>query len=364
MRAPLSHIPRFVKKLVKLTLATGLLCGFWMLLNWEPLWSLLSPLGFSRSRTGFWLILAAIVISWISIAWIAFSRRKGQAVAVGVTATREDFEGVPSGVPVARFGDVGGLDAEKKLIRGLVEGCLKPEKFRKYGITRNGILLHGPRGSGKSFLAEATGGEFSLRFRRVLASELILAWMGETERNIRAVFADAASQVPVLLFIDELDALAATRQAIGAGGDPGGAGRSFNSAATQLMDSLMRYREVPRFVIMAATNQLDALDEAVIREGRFDLKIRLDLPDEPTRLKIFEKHLEPRPWHRFDLRELARKTPGASAAKIRALVDHASSLAAAEGRKIEEHDLRGALDEAGRRDRAFVPTGALGGSGT
>jgi transitional endoplasmic reticulum ATPase len=117
------------------------------------------------------------------------------------------------------------------------------------------------------------------------------------------------------------------------------------------MDSITRYREVPQFVIMAATNHLDALDQAVIREGRFDLKIRLDLPDESTRLKILETLFERKPWERFDLREFARRTPGASAAKLRALVDRAASFAAAEGRKIEERDMRRALDEAGGKDR-------------
>jgi len=355
LRGLLSHTPWFAKKILKLALATCLLYGFWMLLNWEPLWSMLRPLGLSRSRTGFWLILAAILVWWISVLWIAFSRRKAQEAAVASTSTKTVSQETLSRVPEVRFTDVGGLETEKQLIRELVESRLRSKSYRKYGISRNGILLHGPRGSGKSFLAEATAGEFTLRFRRVLASELILAWMGETERNIRALFAEAAAQVPVLLFIDELDALGATRQAIGAGGDPGGAGRSFNSAATQLMDSLLRYRELPQFVIMAATNQLDALDEAVIREGRFDLKIRLDLPSETTRLNILEKHLEKRPWRRFDLREFARRTPGASAAKIRALVDQAASFAAAEGRKIEERDMRRALDEAGGRDRPLCP---------
>ncbi len=267
--------------------------------------------------------------------------------APSTTVPQETF----SPVPEVRFADVGGLDAEKELIRELVVSRIRPERYRKYGVTRNGILLHGPRGSGKSFLAEATAGEFNLRFRRVLASELIVTWMGETERNIRAVFAEAAAQVPVLLFVDELDALGAARQSVGAGGDPGGAGRSFNSATAQLMDSVAQCREVPGFVIMAATNQLDALDQAVVREGRFDLKIRLDLPDESTRFKMFESHLEKRPWQRFDLREFAARTPGASAAKIRGLVDRAASFAATEQRKIERRDLRRALDEAGGKDR-------------
>ncbi len=351
LRAFLPPIPWLAKKIGKLAVVTCLLYGFWMLLNWDPLWSLLRPLGLSRSQTGFWLILTAILLWCFSVLRLAFTRRKEQAATTVSAPTTAVQQAMLSRVPDVRFADVGGLENEKKLIRELVESRLSFKRYRKYGISRNGILLHGPRGSGKSFLAEATAGEFTLSFRRVLASELILAWMGETERNIRAVFAEAAAQVPVLLFIDELDALGATRQSIGAGVDPGGAGRSFNSATTQLMDSISRYREVPQFVIMGATNQLDALDEAVIREGRFDLKIRLDLPGEDTRHRILEKHLEHRPWCRFDLQEFARRTPGASPARLRALVDQAASFAAAEGRQIEERDMRRALDEAGGRDR-------------
>ncbi|MCI0624880.1 MAG: AAA family ATPase [Acidobacteria bacterium] len=346
-----SHIPWLAKKILRLAISTCLLYGFWMLLNWAPLWSLLRPFGMSRNRTGFWLILTAILFWMIGLVRILFSRPKAQATPGPHSPTTPAFQEPPRSVPEVRFADVGGLETEKQLIRELVESRLEFNRYRKYGITRNGILLHGPRGSGKSFLAEATAGEFTLSFLRVPASELFLAWIGETERNIRAMFAEAAAQVPVLLFIDELDALGATRQAISVGSDPGGAGRSFNSAATQLMDSIARYREVPQFVIMAATNHLDALDQALIREGRFDLKIRLDLPDEPTRLRILETLFKRKPWERFDLREFARGTPGASAAKLRALVDRAASFAATEGRWIEERDMRRALDEAGGKDR-------------
>jgi ATP-dependent Zn protease len=111
------------------------------------------------------------------------------------------------------------------------------------------------------------------------------------------------------------------------------------------MQRVDQYRTVEGFVLMAATNLLEGLDPALIREGRFDLKIRVDLPDEDGRLKILESHLSGRPCERFDLREYARRTPGASAAKLKALVDRAAGLAAAEGRKIKEADLRQAFSE-------------------
>jgi ATP-dependent Zn protease len=109
------------------------------------------------------------------------------------------------------------------------------------------------------------------------------------------------------------------------------------------MQCIDQYRLLEGFVLMAATNLLDGLDPALIREGRFDLKVRVDLPDEAGRLKILQTQLFSKPCQRFDLQEFARRTPGMSAAKLKALVDRAAALAATQGRKIEAADLREAL---------------------
>jgi ATP-dependent Zn protease len=107
-----------------------------------------------------------------------------------------------------------------------------------------------------------------------------------------------------------------------------------------MMSAIDQYRSFSGFILMAATNRLDGPDEALIREGRFDVKIRLDLPDEATRASILEAQLSKKPWRRFDVREIASQTPGASAARLRALVDQAASYALAENRKIEVQDLQ------------------------
>jgi transitional endoplasmic reticulum ATPase len=121
------------------------------------------------------------------------------------------------------------------------------------------------------------------------------------------------------------------------------------------MQSIDQHRQAPGLVLMAATNVLDGLDPALTREGRFDLQIRLDLPDEPTRMRIFDAQLSRKPWKRCNLDEFARRTPGASAAKIKSIVDRAAALAAEENRQIEERDLRCSLDETGGRDRPLFP---------
>jgi ATP-dependent 26S proteasome regulatory subunit len=173
-------------------------------------------------------------------------------------------------VPAERFADLGGMEEAKEQIREVVQGHLNPGKYERYGLVRNGILLYGPRGTGKTFLARATAGEFGLNFEYVSAPKLLTRWIGATGENIQGVFAQAAARKPVLFFIDEIDSLGGGRQ--DAISDPGGAGREFNNITMALMSAIDQYRTISGFVLMAATNRLDGLDEALIREGRFDIK--------------------------------------------------------------------------------------------
>ncbi|MBM3775664.1 MAG: ATP-binding protein, partial [Acidobacteria bacterium] len=161
----------------------------------------------------------------------------------------------------------------------------------------------------------------------------------------------AKVNAPALLCIDEIDAVGTKRQQRGDADDTGGAARSYNSTATRLMECVGEYRNHPGLIIMAATNFYDGLDRALIREGRFDLPIRLDLPNEEERERIFETQLAKRPCRRFQLKDFAKRTPGWSAAKIRALVDRAATLAADQHRRIEEQDLDRALKDTGGKDR-------------
>jgi transitional endoplasmic reticulum ATPase len=262
------------------------------------------------------------------------------------------IEGGEMRTPALTFSDVGGLEEAKKQIRELVHANLDGERFGQYRVTRNGILLHGPRGTGKTFLAEAVAGEFGLKYLIISGASLHHKWVGETEHRISALFEEAIANLPALLFIDELEALGAKRQQIGEGEDAGGAARGYNSATTQLMACIDKVRSNSGVVLMAATNFYDGLDRALIREGRFDLHIRLDLPNEKERARIFEAQLARRPAQRIDVQPFARRTPGWSAAKINSLVDRAAFFAAQEQRKMEEKDLSRALVETGGKDRA------------
>jgi len=346
-KVPLAFAPSFLRKIVRIAIAVCLFQGFVMFLDWKPF---MTAFGLTRRET-FWPALGGIIIWFFSVVWIVFSRPR--AAAIGAGNAQAPLRWLRPNAQRPRFSDVGGMEEAKEQIRQLVQSRLQPGKYRRYGVVRNGILLHGPRGSGKTFLAEATAGEFGLNYCYLSPTQLITTWLGETERKLRDTFSAAIARRPALLFVDELDALGTSRQSLGSRGDPGGGGRSYNSMTIQLMQSIDEYRDVSGFILMAASNQLDGLDPALIREGRFDLKLRVDLPDEATRLKIFESQLAGKPWRRFELQKFARKTPGASAARIKALVDQAASFAAEDHRKIEEHDLHRAMEASGGKDRPF-----------
>jgi transitional endoplasmic reticulum ATPase len=326
--------------------------GFLLLLVWQPvLWASKQSVGF----TALWILALGLTpIAWlISVVRILRSGRKQllrETAAPAYTATHlPETETTNHHVPPLSFADLGGMDEAKDQIRQLVEAHLKPERSKRYGLLRNGILLYGPRGTGKTLLATATAGEFGLTLIYVSASKLLNRWIGATGENIRAAFADAAARKPALLFVDEIDSLGAGRQ--DAMADPGGAGREFNNVTMALMGAIDQYRETGGLVLMAATNRLDGLDDALLREGRFDLKLRIDLPDEAERLRILEARLRKKPSSRFDLREFARLTPGASPAKLGAIIDQAATYAFADNRKITSSDLYRALNEGGGKDR-------------
>jgi SpoVK/Ycf46/Vps4 family AAA+-type ATPase len=173
-------------------------------------------------------------------------------------------------------------------------------------------------------------------------------WVGETEANLRHIFDQAAKQKPTLLLIDEIDSLGAAR---GTGISPGaGNSRGYDNITTQLMQCIDQYRSTPGLIIMGATNALDALDPAVLREGRFDTKIRVDLPDESTRRLILTTQLK-KQGATFPVEEFAKRTPGSSPARLQELVNRAATFALKDKRSLTSVDLRRALEESGGQDR-------------
>ena len=175
-----------------------------------------------------------IVLCLVIPALLAMRPRKAIAVRPGSeTMNRAEMKRA-----ALTFADVGGLEDAKRQIRELVQANLDSKRFNQYGIFRNGILLHGPRGTGKTFVAEAIAGEFSLRYLYVSASALVQKYIGDTLSGIDGIFDDAEANRPSLIFIDEIDALGARRQQIGDMDDPGGGGNAYNSHTPLLMNRI------------------------------------------------------------------------------------------------------------------------------
>jgi AAA+ superfamily predicted ATPase len=292
-------------------------------------------------------------IAIVGLILVAKHRPEPKVARVGQAPAKSAQDSKPawSNIPSRTFADVGGLGEEKRRIATIVNNRLHPERFAKHGAIQNGVLLYGPRGTGKTFVAEATAGEFKVNFWPVSPTKLIETWVGNSEANIRRIFEDANACRPVVFFIDELDSIGTQRQQLGRNDDRGGAARAYNAVVTELMQCIDRHRTTSGFIIMAATNFYDSLDEALVRERRFDERIRINLPNETARIEILTAQLSKRPWKRFALDTFAKQTPGWNAAKLTNLVNRAAGFAAAESRQIERNDLERAFEQTGGADR-------------
>jgi transitional endoplasmic reticulum ATPase len=252
------------------------------------------------------------------------------------------------------FDDVGGMEQLKQEVRDTVGLVLEhPDDAERYGIEWNGILLHGPPGVGKTFFARAIAGEYELNLMHVSTGDLIGGIQGQSAQNIDKAFQTAAQNLPCLLFFDEFDSIAQRRD--------NSPDQESRRTVNQLLTSLEAYRDERRLLVMAATNDVSHLDPAVIRPGRFDRQIRIDLPDAKAREAIFKAELSDRPTAPdVELTELVRRTEGLTPAAIAKIVDTAAlevfREATESGRNMEldsDHLLR-AVERQGGQDRPLV----------
>ena len=264
-----------------------------------------------------------------------------------------EFE-VQSPEDLATFEDVGGMEALKQEVRDTVGLMLEhPDDAERYGIEWNGILLHGPPGVGKTFFACAIAGEYGLSLMHVSTGDLVASVVGGSARNIDKAFETALENLPCLLFFDEFDSVAQRRDTT--------PDQESRRTVNQLLTSLEAHRGERGLLVMAATNSVEHLDPAVIRPGRFDRHIRIDLPDAEARRAIFRAELADRPSAAdIDLDELVRRTEGMTPAAISKIVDTAAlevfREAAQTGQSLEldtEHLLR-AVERYGGQDRPTV----------
>jgi transitional endoplasmic reticulum ATPase len=221
-------------------------------------------------------------------------------------------------IPDITYEDIGGLAPEIKKIREMVELPMRhPEFFEKLGIQPpRGILLHGPPGTGKTLMARAVAGASKVNFVSLNGPEIMNKWVGAAEEKLRKIFEDAEKKAPSIIFIDEIDAIASKRQ-----DNSGEVERRVVSQLLATMDGL-KGRKV---IVMAATNRLNSLEQALRRPGRFDREIEIGVPSGEGRLEILKIHTRTMPLAKdVDLKELADKTHGFVGADLEALCKEAA----------------------------------------
>ena len=225
---------------------------------------------------------------------------------------------VPVETPTIKFADVGGMDAVKDEIRmKIIHPLDHPELYRAYGkAIGGGILLYGPPGCGKTHLARATAGEIRAKFLAVGINDVLEMWIGNSERNLHALFEQARAHKPCVLFFDEVDALAASRADMRATG-----GRHLINQFLSELDGVEARND--GVLILAATNAPWHLDPAFRRPGRFDRILFVPPPDTPARAAILRVLCRGKPVQDVDYDHLAKKTDGFSGADLKAVLDQA-----------------------------------------
>jgi len=224
------------------------------------------------------------------------------------------------------FEDVAGCDQSKLELTEVVDFLKYPEKFTKVGAkTPRGVLLEGPPGTGKTLLARAVAGEAGVPFISTSGSEFVEMFVGVGASRIRSLFGEAKKNAPCIIFIDEIDAIGRQRS--------GGGGFATNDEREQTLNQILT--EMDGFsgntgvIVLAATNRGDVLDTALLRPGRFDRRVPVDLPDKQGRVDILKVHCRNKPLaDEVDLGEIAGRTIGFSGASLKNLMNEAAIMAA------------------------------------
>ena len=291
----------------------------------------------------FWQIFPfALLIGF----WIYLSRKwngngaGGGVFSVGKSKARLFEKGTNQRVT---FKDVAGLAEAKQEVEEIVEFLKEPQKYTELGgKIPKGALLVGPPGTGKTLLAKAVAGEANVPFFSLAGSDFVEMFVGVGASRVRDLFRQAKEKAPCIVFIDEIDAVGRARaKAAAMGGND-----ERENTLNQLLTEMDGFGTNSGVIILAATNRVDVLDKALLRAGRFDRQIHVDLPDLNERKEVFGVHLRPLKLDEtVDVDLLARQTPGFSGADIANVCNEAALIAARHGKKkVGKQDFLDAVD--------------------
>ncbi len=272
-----------------------------------------------------WFVTHALLAFLIIVGLLMILRRSsnasGQAMNFGKSKARFQME-AKTGV---MFDDVAGIEEAKEELQEVVTFLKKPEKFTAIGAKiPKGVLLVGPPGTGKTLLAKAIAGEAGVPFFSISGSEFVEMFVGVGASRVRDLFKKAKENAPCIVFIDEIDAVGRQRGAgIGGGND------EREQTLNQLLTEMDGFEGNTGIIIIAATNRPDVLDSALLRPGRFDRQVMVDLPSYKGRLGILQVHARNKKLDQdVSLEAIARRTPGFSGAELANMLNEAAILTA------------------------------------
>ena len=294
-----------------------------------------------QSGIGFWLLTILQILGPIGIVifffWFMSRQAKGagmQAFSFGQSKARITD---PNDKNRVTFKDVAGAKEAKEELSEIVDFLRNPKKFLDIGARiPKGVLLTGAPGTGKTLLARAVAGEAGVPFFHLSGSEFVEMFVGVGASRVRDLFAMAKRAAPAIVFIDEIDAVGRVR-----GTGVGGGNDEREQTLNQILVEMDGFEPNEKVIVMAATNRSDVLDPALLRPGRFDRRVILDLPDRADREAILNIHALKKPFAEdVNLVVIAERTPGFSGADLYSLMNEAAILAARENRKkVSQFDL-------------------------
>lgn len=323
------------------------------------------PLSF-ESRRNMWTDLLTGILPWVLIigVWIFIMRSMsrgqggGQGGIFSVGKAKAQIFDKGSNVNIT-FKDVAGLEEAKVEVMEIVDFLKNPNKYRELGgKIPKGALLVGPPGTGKTLLAKAVAGEANVPFFSISGSDFVEMFVGVGASRVRDLFRQAKEKAPCIVFIDEIDAIGRAR----------GKNVGFSSnderenTLNQLLTEMDGFGTNAGVIVLAATNRVDILDKALLRAGRFDRQINVELPDLKERAEIFDVHLKNLKLDpKLDRSFLAKQTPGFSGADIANVCNEAALIAARNNKKqVEKEDFLSAIDRIvgglERRSKIITPT--------